>query len=127
MTEIQALIAYGLLTALTVVWQATGAMGQLGLAYLMGARDEQRQTKGLSARLERALNNSVVAMTLFAPAVLLIVATDQQTPASGLAATVFFIARVVYLPAYAFAITGVRTLAWSAGFAATVSLYLLAL
>lgn len=127
MTELQALVAFGLLTALNVVWQATGSLGQLGIAYLMGARDEQREVTGLAARLNRALNNAITAMALFAPAVLLILVTDQTTPASALAATVFFIARLIYLPAYAFGITGVRTLAWSAGFAATVSLYLLAL
>ncbi|QUJ76871.1 MAPEG family protein [Sulfitobacter albidus] len=127
MTELQALVAYGLLTALTVVWQATGSLGQLGLAYLMGARDEPREVTGMAARLNRALTNAITAMALFAPAVLLILVTDQSTPASVLAATVFFIARVVYLPAYAFGITGVRSLAWTVGFVATVSLYLLAL
>ena len=34
---------------------------------------------------------------------------------------------MIYLPAYAFRITGLRTLVWLIGFAATVVLYLTAL
>lgn len=127
MTEIQALVAYGLLVLLTVLWQATGALGQLGLRYLMSSRDEGRTVTGMSARIERALNNSITALVMFAPAALLIITTQQSTAESRLAATAFVIARLVYLPAYAFGVMGIRTLAWSVGFVATISLYLLAL
>ncbi|UWR21701.1 MAPEG family protein [Sulfitobacter sp. S190] len=127
MTEPQALIAYALLVLLTIVWQATGALGQFGITYLMSARDEGRVATGVSGRVERAMGNSITAMVLFAPAVLLIVALDASTPASRLAAIAFLIARIVYLPAYAFGIKGLRSLAWTVGFVATVSLYLVAL
>lgn len=127
MTEATILALYGLLVLLTLVLQATGALTQLGIGYLMSARDEQRTAAGIAGRMDRALGNSITAMALFAPAVLLLITTEQTSSASMLSASVFLIARVVYLPCYAFGLVGLRTLAWAAGFVATVSLYLLAL
>lgn len=127
MTEIQILALYGLLVILTLILQATGGLTQLGMGYLLGSRDENRTVKGIAGRLERALNNSVTAMVLFAPAVLLIHVTDSSTNETLLAAQAFLIARLVYLPSYAFGIVGLRSLAWTVGIVATTALYLLAL
>lgn len=127
MTLSTILALYGLLTALTLVLQATGYMQRLGMGYLLSSRDEGRTVTGMTARLDRALNNSVVAMALFAPAVLLLIALDRHTAQALLAAQVFLVARIVYLPAYVFGIAGLRTFAWTAGFVATTVLYFLAL
>ncbi|WP_195821729.1 MAPEG family protein [Roseobacter sp. MH60115] len=127
MTEIQILALYGLLVILTLILQATGGLTQLGMGYLLGSRDENRTVKGIAGRLERALNNSVTAMVLFAPAVLLIYVTDSSTNETLLAAQAFLIARLIYLPSYAFGIVGLRSLAWTVGIVATTALYLLAL
>ncbi len=125
--ELTLLALYGLLVALTVLLQTTGAMGQLGMGYLMSSRDEGKQAAGMTARLERALNNSVIAMTLFAPAILILAARDAFSDTSLMAAQIFLLARVIYLPAYALGVMGLRTLVWLAGFAATAVLYFLAL
>lgn len=127
MTEITILILYAFLVIITLIMQATGAMTQLGMGYLLSSRDEGRTVSGIAGRLERALNNSVTAMVLFAPAVLLIAVTDKSTPQTILACQVFLLARVVYLPAYALKLTGVRSLAWTAGLLCTALLYFLAL
>ncbi|WP_300036053.1 MAPEG family protein [uncultured Roseobacter sp.] len=127
MTETTILALYGLLVLLTLLLQATGALTQLGMGYLLGSRDEGRTVSGIAARLERALANSVTAMVLFAPAVLLIEMAEKNSSQTMLAATAFLIARLVYLPAYAFGITGIRSLAWTVGFFATALLYFLAL
>lgn len=127
MTEITVLVLYGLLVILTLLLQATGAMTQLGMGYLLSSRDEGRTASGIAARLERALNNSITAMVLFAPAVLLIHVTDSSSNQTLLAAQAFLIARIVYLPAYAFAITGVRSLAWTVGLLSTALLYFIVL
>ena len=66
-------------------------------------------------------------MVLFAPAVLLIHVTDSSSNQTLLAAQAFLIARIVYLPAYAFAITGVRSLAWTVGLLSTALLYFIVL
>ena len=127
MTETTILALYGLLVLITILLQATGSMQQLSLGYLMSSRDEGRTVTGMTARIKRALDNSITAMALFAPAILILVITDKTSVTSLLAAQVFLIARIIYLPAYAFGIIGVRTLAWVAGFAATAILYFLAL
>jgi uncharacterized MAPEG superfamily protein len=64
---------------------------------------------------------------LFAPAVLLHVTAASTSNQTLLAAQAFLVARLVYLPAYAFGIVGLRTLAWTVGIVATTALYLLAL
>lgn len=127
MTEITILVLYGLLVILTLLLQATGSMTQLGMGYLLGSRDEGRTVSGIAGRLERALNNSVTAMVLFAPAVLLIVVTESSTNQTVLACQAFLLARIVYLPAYAFRLTGIRSLAWMLGLLSTALLYFLAL
>lgn len=127
MTELTILALYGLLVILTLLLQATGAMTQLGMGYLLGSRDEQRSVSGIAARLERALNNSVTAMVLFAPAVLMIVVTEGSTNQTVLACQAFLIARLVYLPAYALGLVGIRSLAWMVGLFSTALLYFVAL
>ena len=123
MTEVTVLVLYGFLVIVTLLLQATGAMTQLGMGYLLGSRDEGRTVEGIAGRLERALNNSITAMVLFAPAVLLVVATDSSNNQTVLAAQAFLIARLVYLPSYAFGITGIRSLAWTTGLLATALMY----
>ena len=127
MTEITILILYAFLVIITLIMQATGAMTQLGMGYLLSSRDENRTVSGIAGRLERALSNSITAMVLFAPAVLLIVVTDKSSSQSILACQAFLLARLVYLPAYAFKLTGIRSLAWTVGLLSTALLYFLAL
>lgn len=126
-SELSILALYGLLVAITLLLQATGAMSQLGMGYLLSSRDEGRTAQGMAARLDRALSNSVTTMALFAPAVLIIALRDQSSANSVIAAQAFLLARVIYLPAYAFKITGIRSLAWTVGFFATIALYFMAL
>jgi uncharacterized MAPEG superfamily protein len=126
-SELSILAIYGLVVAISVALQTSGAIGQLGIPYLLSARDEGRSASGTTARLDRAQSNAVQAMALFAPAILILALKDGFSDATLLAAQVFLIARIVYLPAYAFGVTGLRTLTWIAGFLATISLYFLAL
>jgi uncharacterized MAPEG superfamily protein len=127
MTETTILAAYGLLVMITILLQVLGSMQQLSLGYLMSARDEPRDAGRMTGRIRRALDNSIVAMTLFAPAVLLVTVLERTDGNTLLAAQVFLIARIIYLPVYALGVPAIRTLAWLAGFAATAILYLLAL
>jgi len=126
-SELSILAVYGLFLAITIAAQASGVMAQLGIGYTLSARDETKSASGMTARIERAKNNSVVAMTLFAPAVLILAAKQAFDPTTLVSAQIFLIARLIYLPAYAFGITGLRTLTWIVGFTATISLYFLAL
>ncbi len=126
MTETTILAAYGLLVLITILLQVLGSMQTLSMGYLLSARDEPRELGRMAGRIKRALDNSITAMVLFAPAVLLLVVQDKTDATSLLAAQVFLIARIIYLPVYALGVPAIRTLAWLAGFAATAVLYLLA-
>ena len=125
--ELNILGLYGLYTALILILKVRGATGQLGMGYLLSSRDEGRTLTGITGRLDRALNNSITAMALFAPAILILALKDGFSGYSLSAAKVFLVARIFYVPAYGFGITGLRTALWMAGFAATVILYFLAL
>ncbi|MBM1634678.1 MAPEG family protein [Sulfitobacter mediterraneus] len=127
MTETTILVAYGLLVLLTILLQVLGSLQTLSMGYLMSARDEPREVGRMTARINRALNNSITAMALFAPAILLLVVQDKTTPTTLLVAQLFLVARIIYLPVYALGVPAIRTLAWLVGFAATAVLYLLAL
>ena len=128
-SELTILALYGLLIVVVVLLNVLTAMSQVGLMTLGGARDDMPALTGVAGRVERTLTNSVVAMALFAPAVLILSAKDSFTSGSLLAAQIFLIARVVFVPIYAFAIPVpfLRTIVWMAGFLATIYLYLLAL
>lgn len=126
-SELNILALYGLYTALILLLQVTGAMGQLGMGYLLSSRDEHRTLTGITGRLDRALVNSVTAMALFAPAILILAVKEEFSATTLTAAQAFLIARILYVPAYALKLTGVRTLLWLVGFAASVVLYLVAL
>ncbi len=126
-SELSILLIYGLVTAITLGLKTTGMMASIDMGYLLSSRDETRTLQGMLGRLDRALNNSVVALALITPPILIIALRDQSSAQSLLAAQVFLAARIVYLPAYVLGIIGVRTLVWTGGFLATLVLYFLAL
>ncbi len=126
-SELNILALYGLYTCLILILKVSGSTSQLGMGYLLSSRDEGRTLTGITGRLDRALTNSITAMALIAPAILILQAKDGFSNGSLTAAQVFLVARVLYVPAYGFGITGIRTALWLAGFAATVVLYLMAL
>jgi len=125
--ELSILLIYGLLTALLLVGKVTGMMARLDMGYLLSSRDEHRTLEGMLGRTDRALNNSVTALALFAPPILALAVKDNFTGESLLASQVFLLARIVYVPAYVFRIRGLRTAVWLVGFLCTVVLYFLAL
>lgn len=127
MTEMTILAAYGLLVLITIILQVLGSMQSLSMGYLMSARDDPREAGPMARRIQRALDNSITAMALFAPAILLLVVQDKTSDNSLLAAQVFLIARIIYLPVYALGVPAIRTLAWTAGFVATALLYFMGL
>ena len=128
-SELSILALFGLLIVLTILLNVLTAMGQVGLMTLGGSRDDMPVLTGVAGRISRTLDNSVVAMALFAPAILILSAKDAFTGSTLLAAQIFLLARVAFVPIYALAIPVpfLRTIVWMVGFACTIWLYLLAL
>ena len=96
-SELSVLALYGLLVIATILLQVILAVPQVGLPYLSSARDDQRPLSGVAARAVRTVENSVVAMALFAPAILLLEATNGFTATTLLAAQIFLIARLAFV------------------------------
>jgi len=126
-SELSVLALYGLLTLLTILVQVLLATPQLGIPYLVSSRDIPREMIGVAGRSLRAQANSVFALALFAPPVLILAVTDGFSGSSLLAAQVFLIARVIYVLVYLAGIPWIRTLVWLVAFLCTAWLYLLAL
>jgi uncharacterized MAPEG superfamily protein len=81
--------------------------------WAIGSRDETQPSYGkLFGRLDRAFGNFVETFAFFAAAVLLAHALGKHSLLSERGAELYFWSRVAYVPAYAFGISGVRTLIW---------------
>ena len=109
-SELGILGLYGLVVIITILAQVGAAQAQVGLEMLVKPRDDMPKLTGIAGRLERAQLNSIVAMALFAPAVLILQMKGLATPGTLLTAQVFLIARIAYVPIYAAGVPWVRTL-----------------
>ena len=126
-TELNILGLYGLVVIITILAQVLAAQAQVGLPMLLAPRDDGPKLIGVAGRLERAQLNSIVAMALFAPAILILAQKGISTSSTLLAAQAFLIARILYVPIYAMGLPWARTIAWLIGFLATALLYWLGL
>jgi len=90
---------------------------RFNLWQIMGNRDTPPQLSKVAARLDRAKNNMLEALPLFLGLALLalIRGGDMRQPVLG--ATVFLVARVLYVPIYAAGIPVLRSFVWLAGMA----------
>ena len=111
-TEIWVLGWSAVLLVLQVVAQATAA-GDLGATYLLGPRDEKRQSKSiLAGRLDRALKNLLETYPAFIAIVVALVVTNKTGGLAATGAWLWLAARVVYVLLYAAGIPVLRTLIW---------------
>jgi uncharacterized MAPEG superfamily protein len=126
-SELNILALYGLLVLVLIVVQVLFAMSQVGLPMLARPRDDMPRLTGVAGRMERCVANSVTAMALFAPAVLILAAREGFGGGTLLATQVFLIARLAYALLYPAGIPWARTAVWGLGFFATLYLYVAAL
>ena len=125
-TEINYLAMYGLFLVLLILIQVLISARQHGLPSLLGNRENLVST-GMAARAERTVQNSIVAMVLMAPAVLMIAHNDLTSSSTILSIQIFLMARIVYSLCFIFGISYLRTLSWITGFFTTGYLYLMLL
>ncbi|WP_136636636.1 MAPEG family protein [Pseudooceanicola onchidii] len=127
MTLTTILAMYGIVVLATIFVQVLAAAQKLDMSQLMGNRESLPSLTGVAGRLDRAQMNSVIAMALFAPAVLILAQLPEPPATATFAATIFLLARIAYVVVYAMGIAYLRTIVWLVGFAMTFWLYLLAL
>jgi uncharacterized MAPEG superfamily protein len=111
MSELACLELAVLLWIVHVLCQVFTSRAEFGDKFLLGARDDQPAPKGvLCGRAKRALGNYVENLVPFAALDVALIATQQ---AGGLGATIWILARIVYLPAYLAGVAYLRTAAWA--------------
>jgi len=90
---------------------------RFNLWQIVGNRDTPPKASVIAARLERAKNNLLESLPLFLGLALLALVKGSDTGEVANAATVFLIARTVYVPIYAAGIPALRSIVWLAGMA----------
>jgi uncharacterized MAPEG superfamily protein len=133
-TELTVLTLAALLQVVQFALMAIPANLELGPGKTLSPRDPDRLGKPLqelvslkTSRLFRAMNNHFEALILFTIGVLVITLSDQSTALTQTCAWTYLVARILYIPAYAFGWVPWRSVIWFVGFAATVTMLLAAL
>ena len=116
------LALYGLTVIVVILLQVLAAVQQVGLTKLVGNREGLVLT-GLAGRMERAANNSLLALALVAPAVLITHLSDAADDLADQLMLTFLLSRIAYVALYALGIVWFRTVAWIIAFVCTALLY----
>jgi len=104
-----------ILAVVQIFLPATGRTMQFGPKWNAGPRDEvMPPVTPLTGRLERAQANLYETLPLFIGAVLVAHVAGEDGFLTYWGASLYFWARVVYVPLYAFGVTGLRSLAFLA-------------
>jgi uncharacterized MAPEG superfamily protein len=111
--DLWALLAVLLLATVQLTVASVVTLRQLGGAWVAGPRDQPREVTGTSGRLVRAHRNLLEILPQFLAALFLVHAAQAAGWLSVVGAWQFAIARLAYVPAYAFAPPGVRPVCWS--------------
>jgi uncharacterized MAPEG superfamily protein len=113
-TELWVLGGCILLGFVHIVLQAQSMNLQRGYRWNAGPRDEiLPPLSGIAGRLNRALRNYLETFPLFAAAVLVAATANIHNGLTLWGAWLYLLARIVYLPLYAFGVRYVRSLAWN--------------
>jgi len=105
-----------LLFVVQLFLQETSAY-RFNLWQIMGNRDVRPELPPIAARLERAKNNMREALPLFLGLAMLSLTRENTTADAVNGATLFLLARVIYVPVYAAGIPVLRSIVWLAGMA----------
>jgi len=115
MSEITCLILSVVLWVAHVLTQAVTARAEFGDAYLFSPRDKQLLPKGLvCGRAARAFANYTENYVPFAAMALALIATGHTGGMGAAGATIWILARIVYLPVYVMGVVYVRSVLWGA-------------
>jgi uncharacterized MAPEG superfamily protein len=112
-SDLWALVATLALATVQLSLSSILTLRQLGGAWgVAGPRDQPREATGIGGRFVRAYRNLLESLPLFLAALFLTHAAHAVGQLAAIGAWQFFIARLAYVPAYAFGPTGLRPLCW---------------
>ncbi|HEX9168727.1 MAG TPA: MAPEG family protein [Roseiarcus sp.] len=114
MSELTCLELSVVLWIVHVLCQAGAGGSAFPFGYLFTSRDVAATPKGvLYGRATRALANYVENLTPFVALALALIVTQRAGGAGALGATIWILARIVYIPLYLFDVVYARTAAWT--------------
>ena len=126
--ELTALTSAVLLQIVTLAVMSVVANRELGAEVTTGPRDGRMPPLSpVLGRLMRAISNGFEGLAMFAPAVLILAVSGQTGTLTTIAAWAYVVARVLYVPAYAYGLAPWRSVIWMIGFLATLTLLVSAL
>lgn len=109
------------LAVLQLFLTAAACRQQDGLQWASSNRDgDPPRYTGMAARLKRAQANLAETLPIFIGAVLLSWVSGRYSPLTGWGAGIYFLARTLYVPAYAFGWGPVRSLIWGISMAGLI-------
>ena len=121
-TELFYLWMSGLVLIIATLIQQLTSLFNVGLMPVLGSRENVKFT-GMTGRLERAILNSIVAMTLITPAIVILHLMEITNASTVLAVQILLTARIVYIISYGIGIMGLRSAGWTASLLSILWLY----
>ncbi len=121
-TELFYLWMSGLVLIIATLIQQLTSLFNVGLMPVLGSRENVKFT-GMTGRLERAILNSIIAMTLITPAIVILHLMEITNASTVLAVQIFLTARIVYIISYGIGIMGLRSAGWIASLLSILWLY----
>jgi len=114
MTTALTLVVWSLILAfIQIILFDVASTSQYGLKWNTGPRDEAvPEISPMGGRLKRAQDNLFETLPLFIAAVLVAHISGRETEMVTRGAEIWFAARVVYVPLYAFGVRQIRSLVW---------------
>lgn len=119
-TEFWVLAASVVLLVVHISWQGMSFTADVGPGYNMGPRDAERPASVLTGRLKRALANYLETYPAFVGLALALEVTGQTGGLGAAGAVIWLLARIVYLPLYAFGVFRIRSIVWLVSLAGIV-------
>jgi uncharacterized MAPEG superfamily protein len=114
MSELTCLELSVALWVVHVLIQAGVGTAELPFGYLFTPRDQPPAATGLLfGRATRALANYLENFTPFVAVALALIVTQRTGGSGALGATIWILARIVYIPLYLFGVVYARTAVWT--------------
>ena len=114
--ELELLIWATVLALIQMLIALLGAIAQVGLAALVGNRENLTAIDGWAGRAQRAHRNMLESLTIFAALVLVAQVAGKSNAVTALGAQLFFWSRLAYAPVYVVGIPWLRTALWGISF-----------
>lgn len=122
-TELTYLAWILVLALVQILLPAMLRTAETGVGYNASARDEEGPPTGkITGRLQRAQKNLFETLPVFAAAILIAHVAGRNGALTWWGATLYFWARIVYVPLYASGIPYIRSLVWLVSLLGTILL-----